>query len=552
MGDSSFDRRDLFRLSVTAGAAALVGTALSGCHPPRATPIGAGASGTEPVLPQPELAEVTITELQRRMASGEETALSLVTKYGARIAAVNEAGPNLRAVLELDPDAVANAKTLDRERAAGKLRGPLHGIPILVKDNIDTGDRMTTTAGSLALAGTHASGDAVIVARLRVAGALILGKTNLSEWANLRGSSSVSGWSARGGQCRNPYALDRSPSGSSSGSAAATAANLCAAAIGSETDGSITSPGSCNGLVGLKPTVGLVSRTGIIPIASSQDTAGPLTRTVTDAAIVLTAIAGVDPADPATAAAKPEDYTKYLDRDALRGARIGVPRKGWFGLNHPMDAIAEAALVELRRLGAVLVDPIELVSPPELGAAEIEVLLYEIKTQLAAYLQTRGPDVRVRTLADVIAFNRAHALEELGLFGQELFEQAAAKGPLTDQAYLDARATCVRIARTDGIDRVMDAHQLDAIFAATASPAWLIDSVNGDAPAVDMTRLPAVAGYPHITVPAGQFRGLPLGISLFGRAFSEGKLLGYAFAYEQATKLRVPPRFLPTAPPPTR
>ncbi len=542
MGD--FDRRDLFRLGVTAGVTVLAGGAVAACQGGAKQPT-LGTKG-EPALPAPDLAEVTIAELQRRMQSGAETCVSLVAKYAARIEAVNETGPNLRAVIELDPDAAAKAQQLDTERAAGKLRGPLHGIPVLVKDNLDTGDKMATTGGSLALAGTHAKADSFVVAKLRAAGALILGKANLSEWANLRGTPSVSGWSARGGQCKNPYALDRSPSGSSSGSGAAVAANLCAAAIGTETDGSITSPASCTSLVGMKPTVGLVSRTGIIPIAASQDTAGPMTRTVSDAAILLTAIAGTDPDDPATKAAKPEDYTKYLDRNALKGARIGVPRKGWFGINRNMDAIAEAALKELARQGAVIVDPVELDSPPELGMAELEVLLYEIKTQLAAYLATRGPDTKVRTIADVIAFNKAHP-EELAVFGQELFEQAEAKGPLTDKAYIDARATCLRLARDEGLDKVFAANKLDAIFAGTGSPPWLIDPVNGDSYGVGCTTLPAIAGYPHITVPAGFVRGLPMGISLIGPAWSEGKLLGYAFAYEQATKLRQPPKYLATA-----
>ncbi len=541
MATDSLDRRDLFRLGVTAGVTVLV----SGCHSTTAPQATVGTGPTR--VPSQDLVEISIVELQKRMASGAETAVGLVAKYRARIEATNESGPKLRSVLELDPEAEATARKLDAERAAGKLRGPLHGIPILVKDNLDTGDKMTTTAGSMALAGTRAKQDSAVVARLRAAGAIILGKTNMSEWANIRGAASTSGWSARGGQCRNPYALDRSPSGSSSGSGSATAASLCAASIGTETDGSITSPASCNSLVGLKPTVGLVSRAGIIPISSTQDTAGPMTRTVSDAAIVLTAIAGPDPADPATGAAKPEDYTTYLDPDALRGARIGVPRAGWFGLNRYMDQIGEAAIAALKKLGAVIVDPIELPQPSELGAAELEVLLYELKATLDAYLRGRGSDAPVHSLADVIAFNDAHAKEELALFGQEHFVKAQAKGPLTDKAYLDALATCRKLSRTDGIDKAMDGNKLDAIFAVTGSPPWLIDPVNGDAFGPSATTLPAVAGYPHITVPAGQVRGLPMGISFIGRAFTDGKLLGYAYAYEQATKLRTPPPYLPTA-----
>ena len=549
MGDP-LDRRDLFRLGLAAGASLVLGGALAACHGGDGKPT-LGAHGA--VVPPGELDELTIAELSQRMAAGTESAVSLWKKYTARIAAMNEAGPQLRAVLELDPDAEAKARALDAERAAGKLRGPLHGIPMLVKDNLDTGDRMTTTAGSLALAGTHAAKDSFVVAQLRAAGALVFGKANLSEWANIRGNPSSSGWSGRGGQCRNPYALDRSPSGSSSGSAVATAANLCAAAIGSETDGSIVAPASANALVGLKPTVGLVSRSGIIPISASQDTAGPMTRTVTDAAVILNAIAGPDPADPATTQAHPlrptsrEDYTRYLDRNALKGARIGVPRKGWFARNRNLDAVAEAALGELERLGAILVDPIELEVPPTLGPAELEVLLTELKAGLADYLRGRGPDTKVRTLADLIAFNKAHAAEELTVFGQEEFELAEAKGGLTDKAYLDARATCIELARTQGIDKAMDANKLDAIFAGTYAPVWLIDLINGDSDGAYGGALAAVAGYPHITIPAGQFRGLPIGISLFGRAFSEGKLLGYAFAYEQASKHRRAPAYRASA-----
>ena len=528
-------RRDWFR--VGAGAAAL---AVVGCKGGERSALPAGPAAPVPGSP---LDELTIADLGALLASGAETSASLVAKYRARIEALNAAGPNLRAVLELDPDAPREAGKLDAERKAGALRGPLHGIPILVKDNLDTAGKTMTTAGSLALVGAPAPKDATVVAKLRAAGAVILGKTNLSEWANIRGNPSISGWSARGGQCKNPYALDRSPCGSSSGSGAAAAANLCAAAIGTETDGSIICPASNMALVGMKPTVGLVSRAGIIPISTSQDTAGPMARTVTDAAVILTAIAGADPADPATASAKAEDYTRYLSADALKGARIGVPRKGWFGVNRNADPIGEAALVELKKLGAVLVDPIELAPPPELGAAELEVLLYELKAGMEAYLATRGAP-ELRTLADVIAFNKEHAAEELALFGQELFEQAAAKGPLTDKAYTDARALCLKLAKTDGLDKVMEASQLDAIVTISFGPAGMIDPVNGDSFSGPYSpTVPAVAGYPHITVPGGFARGLPVGISLWGRPFSEGKLLGYAFAFEQATKHRRPPSF---------
>jgi amidase len=365
----------------------------------------------------------------------------------------------------------------------------------------------------------------------------------------LRSSPSSSGWSAVGGQCRNPYALDRTPSGSSSGSAAATAASLCAAALGSETDGSIVSPASCHALVGVKPTVGLVSRAGVIPISPSQDTVGPLARTVTDAALLLAALAGADPLDPITASQPPArvDYARALDRKALAGARLGVPRTGFFGVSRAMDDLCERALGELRAAGAVLVDPIDLPLPPELGAAELEVLQTEIKAALAAYLATRGADTHVRTLADVIAFDRAHARDEMLRFGQELFEAADKRGDLSSKSYTDARALCLRVARTEGIDRAMDAHQLDAIVAGTNGPPWLVDPLIGDAGSPSCSTLPAVAGYPHVTVPMGTYVGLPLGLSFFGRPFSEAKLLGYAYAYEQRTHLRTPPRFLPTA-----
>ncbi|HEU4726365.1 MAG TPA: amidase [Kofleriaceae bacterium] len=505
-------------------------------------------------LPAMELMDLTFADLQARMAKGTDTARSLVQKYRQRIDAVDRKGPTLRAVLELNPDAEQIADQLDGERKAGKLRGPLHGLPILVKDNIDTGDKMTTTAGSLALEGSRAAKDAFVVARLREAGAIILGKTNLSEWANFRGMASSSGWSGRGGQCRNPYALDRSPSGSSSGSGVAAAASLCAAAIGSETDGSIVSPSSCNGLVGIKPTIGLVSRAGVIPLSTSQDTLGPMARSVADAAAILTVIAGPDPADPVTTAphklrpAAPEEYTKYLDPKALAGARIGVPRKGFFGISRGVDHLIEQALVQLKDMGAVLVEPAELTTPPDLGPAETEVLLTELKVSLNQYLAGRGKDAKVHSLAELIAFNQGNAPLELPIFGQEYFIQAEAKTGLADKAYLEARAKCLRHTR-DQLDKVLNELKLDAFVAATNSPAWMIDLVNGDGGGggVSCSTLPAVAGYPHITVPAGDYRGLPVGLSFFGRPFSEGKLIGFAYAYEQATKLRTPPRFLPTA-----
>lgn len=509
--------------------------------------LGAGAAmlsclGRDDAAGGGELEEATIAQLQARMKGGHTTSAKLVAAYLARIAATNRQGPMLRAVLEVNPEAVAIAERLDAERARGAVRGPLHGIPMLVKDNIDTGDRQITSAGSLAIA-APAPKDAFAIAKLRDAGAVILGKANLSEWANFRGTSSSSGWSGRGGQCRNPYALDRSPSGSSSGSAVAVAANLCAVALGSETDGSVVSPSSCNGIVGVKPTVGLVSRSGVIPIAFSQDTIGPMARTVTDAAILLGAIAGHDPADAASVERPAEDYTAQLHPRALVGARIGIPRKGFFGNNRNVDALMNRVLAQLAALGAVLVDPAELVIPPDLNAAETEVFFYEIKAALATYLATRGV-----TLADVIAYNRAHADRELALFGQELLEQAAAKGSLAEQGYRDARAKCIDIARTRLLDKVMQEQRLDAFVAATSGPAWLIDPINGDGfTSVSCSTLPAVSGYPHVTVPGGEVHGLPVGLSFFGAPFTEGKLLGYAYAWEQATRHRAPPRFLPTA-----
>jgi amidase len=520
---------------------------------PTAPPQSSTPAATD-AAPATELVELTFAELQALMVAGTETAKSLVEKYRRRIDALDQKGPMLRSVLEQNPEADAIAGELDAERKAGKLRGPLHGIPILVKDNIDTGDKMTTTAGSLALEGSHAEKDAFAIARLRAAGAIILGKANLSEWANFRGMASSSGWSGRGGQCRNPYALDRSPSGSSSGSGVATAASLCAAAIGSETDGSIVSPSSSNGLVGVKPTMGLVSRAGVIPLAPSQDTLGPMARTVADAAALLTVIAAPDPADPVTMAphkARPaaaEDYGTYLDPKALAGARLGVPRKGFFGISRGVDALMTGALAKLEELGAVLVDPAELPAPSELGAAEIEVLLSELKVYLDRYLGARKADARVHSLAEAIAFNKQNTDRELSIFGQEFFEQAEAKTGLAEKGYIAARAKCLQIARDQLLDKVMNEHKLDAFVAATSGPAWLIDPVNGDSPGgVSCSTLPAVSGYPHVTVPGGQVRGLPVGLSFFGRPFSEGKLIGYAFAFEQATKHRKPPRYLPTA-----
>jgi amidase len=506
-----------------------------------------GPPGRAPVAPF-ELEEVSIAGLQERMTSGAETSRSITEKYLSRIAALDRQGPALRQVLETNPDALAIATERDAERKAGRVRGPLHGIPILLKDNVGTADRMTTTAGSMALEGSMPPQDSFVARKLRDAGAVLLGKTNMSEWANFRSTHSTSGWSGRGGLGRNPYVLDRNTSGSSSGSGAAVAASYAAAAIGTETDGSIISPSSNCCLVGIKPTVGLVSRTGIIPIAHSQDTAGPMARTVADAALLLTAIAGADAADPksADAAAHTADYSRALTPGGLKGARIGVARKTWFGGSPPADRLVEAALGVIKSLGAEIVDPVELEMPDDLSKTELEVLLFEFKADLNKYLASLGPGARVKTLAEAIAFNDAHRDREMPYFGQELFVQAESKGPLTSPDYVKALETTKRATRQNGIDAVMAAHRLDALVAPTDSPAWVTDLVNGDHFVAGCSMIPAIAGYPHVTVPAGFVFGLPVGVSFIGRAWSEMTLIRIAYAYEQATRFRRPPRFLPT------
>jgi amidase len=480
-------------------------------------------------------------ELAQAMSAGRLTSERLVRDGLARIAAIDRAGPKLRSVIELNPDALAIAKALDAERRAGKVRGPLHGLPVLVKDNIATGDRMSTSAGSLALEGARAPRDAHVVQRLRDGGAVILGKTNLSEWANIRSTRSVSGWSARGGLTRNPYALDRNTSGSSSGTAAALAAGLAPLGVGTETDGSIVSPSSICGLVGLKPTVGRMSRDGIVPISHSQDTPGPMTRTVADAALLYAAMAGRDSTDAATAAA-PAEAAIALPADALRGARLGVARAYFTGFDE-VDALIGKAIVDLQRLGAEIVDPVDLPAATY-GDAELRVLLYELKANLPKYLATFAPDAKIRTLADVIAFDRLHQDREMPWFAQELFEKAEAYGGLDAREYLDSLAECRKGARDDGIDRVVKAHRLDALIAPTGGPAWLIDPVNGDHSGAGFSGPAAVAGYPHLTVPAGFVRGLPIGLSFVGPAWSEARLLAFGHAYEQATRHRRAPTFL--------
>jgi amidase len=542
---SSLTRREFLGTATTA-------VALTGIESIHAKAESARARQFSPSdTPAFELEEKTIAELQAGMQSGQYSARSLVAQYIARIDALDRQGPVLRHVLETNPEALAIADVLDAERKKGNVRGPLHGIPVLVKDNIDTADRMSTTAGSLALAGSRAARDAFVVERLRAAGAVILGKTNLSEWANFRSTHSCSGWSGRGGQGRNPYALDRTPSGSSSGSAGAVASSYCAVAVGTETDGSVTSPAAACSLVGMKPTVGLVSRSGIIPIAHSQDTAGPMARTVTDAAILLTALAGYDPSDEATnvkaATFTPNDYTQFLDADGLKGARIGVARKEFTGYNRATDAAFEAALSAMKDRGAVLVDPADITTLGQFGDVEYEVLLYEFKADLETYLRALPAGARVRTLDDLIAFNRAHSAEELPYFGQEIFEQAAKKGPLSSPAYLKALAKCRLLSRTKGLDATFSRHRLDALVAPTQGAPPLTDLVNGDPNGPSSTSPCAIAGYPAITVPMGYTFGLPLGITFMGLAWREPTLLKLAYAFEQATKVRRAPRFLPTA-----
>jgi len=538
------------------GLAAL-GTAAVGCNSQTASSSASpslDAPGLQPTIAGAsasfELDELTIDQLQERLRSGQITARRLTELYLARIVALDQQGPALHAVLETNPDALRIADDLDAERRTKGPRGPLHGVAILIKDNIDTADRMTTTAGSLAMEGLGRSQDAHVVRRLREAGAIVLAKTNLSEWANFRSTRSTSGWSARGGQCRNPYALDRSPCGSSSGTGAGIASNYGAAGIGTETDGSIVCPASANSLVGLKPTVGLVSRSGIVPISHSQDTAGPMARTVKDAALLLSAIAGADPEDAATrrgGSRRSPDYTKFLDPNGLKGARLGVPRKRFFGYNDATDRVISTALDDLRRLGAVIVDLPELPHADELEEPEFELLLYEFRTDLDRYFSKLPSTSPVKSLKELIAFNDAHREREMPYFGQEILLMAQEKGPLTDQAYRRIQRLTTRLSRREGIDATMTQHKLDALVAPTGNPPWPIDLVNGDHFVGSSSAPAAIAGYPAVSVPAGFVLGLPVGLSFFGRAFSEPTLLKLAYAYEQATNHRHIPKFLPTA-----
>ena len=548
-------RRGFLRSSAVGGALAIAGPIA--CAPATAPePEREAAPAPLASVEDFPLEEITIDALQAAMESGEWTARSITEAYLARIARLNLEGPSLRALIETNPDVIVMAAELDRQRQATGPRGPLHGIPIVLKDNIDTGDRMTTTAGSHALAGWVPPFDSGVAARLRRAGAVLLAKANLSEWANFRSTRSSSGWSGRGGQCRNPYVLDRNPCGSSSGSGVAVSANLATVAIGTETDGSIVCPSSANGVVGIKPTVGLVSRVGIIPISQTQDTAGPMARTVRDAALVLGVLAGTDPNDPATADSDrlgSTDYTPFLEADGLRDMRIGVARR-FLGFHDAVDQVMESALEAMRSAGAVIVDPVELrpAGRPapggfsNLGAAETEVLFYEFKAGLNAYLAGRGPSAEVRSLADLITFNERNAETEMPYFGQERLIEAESKGPLTDERYLAALAASSRLSRVEGIDRTMDAHRLDAIIGPTGGPAWVTDLVNGDHFGGSSSQYPAASGYPSISVPAGNVHGLPVGVSFFGRAWSEPTLIRIAYAFEQTIQARLVPRFLPT------
>ena len=540
------DRRGFIGRTALGGAALAMGS--SGCAPADSRD-PAGASGGGAQVPAFELDEVTVDQLQAAMESGERTSRSIVQAYLDRIEALDRQGPALHAIIETNPEALEIADALDEERRSQGPRGPLHGIPVAIKDNIDTHDRMTTTAGSLALEGSIPPRDAFIVERLREAGAIVLAKANMSEWAYFRGERASSGWSARGGQCKNPYALDRNPCGSSSGSGAAAAANLAALTIGTETGGSIMCPSSSNGVVGIKPTVGLWSRSGIIPISHSQDTAGPMCRTVRDAVLLLGPLTGVDPRDAATAASEGRSQTDYsgaLDPDGLRGARIGVVRS-FPGFDPDTLELFEAALRDMEAAGAVLVDPTNLPNAAWNDALPLTLLEYEFKADLNAYLATLGPDAPVKSLAEIIAFNEANADREMPHFGQERMVSSEARGPLTDPEYLEAVATVQRRTREDGIDALMDEHQLDALVAPTRSPAWLTDHIMGDRLDGGSSAGPAaIAGYPDITVPMGFVGGLPVGVSFFGRAWSEPALIRVAYGYEQATMHRAAPSFAPT------
>jgi amidase len=541
-GIAAGGRRDFLK----AGATALVSTALL---PGSLSSQSSAAFAAHEAVPSFELDEASLTTLQRGLKSGEYSSKQLVEMYVSRIEAIDRRGPALNAVIEINPGSITIAEQMDAERRTKGPRGSLHGIPVLIKDNIATADRMQTTAGSLALVGSIPPNDSAVAERLRAAGAVILGKANLSEWANFRSIHSTSGWSGRGGLTKNPYALDRNPSGSSSGSGTAVASNLCAVAVGSETDGSIVSPSNNCGIVGIKPTVGLIARTGIIPISQTQDTAGPMTRSVADAAALLTVLAGMDPRDAATTAAPGQiapDYTKFLDPKGLRNTRIGVVRK-YAGFNTDVDRLFGEAIGAMKRAGAEIVDPVEIPTIGKFDDAELLVMLYEFKDGLNRYLAWLGKSTQVHTLKDVIKFNEDHREQEMPYFGQDLMLQSEAKGPLTSPEYLKALEECRRQSRTEGIDAAMDKYKLDALIAPTGGPAWTTDLLNGDHTVGGSSTLAAVAGYPNINVPMGFTFGMPVGISFFGRAWSEPTLIKLAYAFEQQTNERKPAKFLTVA-----
>lgn len=536
------DRRNFIRNG------ALSAAVIAGARTAKASQVEPGDEENEGASPF-DLAEKSIGDLQQMMSSGRMSARQITQRYLSRIERLNRRGPALRAVIETNPDALGIASALDAERRKKGPRGPLHGIPVLLKDNIDTHDRMTTTAGSYALEGSIPLRDAFIAGRLRAAGAVLLGKTNLSEWANFRSSHASSGWSGRGGQARNPYVLDRNPCGSSSGSAIGVAASLCAVAVGTETDGSIVCPSSANGIVGIKPTLGLLSRSGIIPIAHSQDTAGPMARTVRDAAILLGAMTGEDPNDVATAGSSSHsapDYSKYLDVNGLPGARIGVVRTKYSGFNDATDKLMADAIELMRSRGAVIVDPADIPTAGKFDDSEFDVLLYEFKADLNKYLVSLGPNARVKTLKDIIDFNESRRDREMPWFGQDIMTKAQDKGPLTEKKYLDSLAQDLVMSRAQGIDAVMDQYKLDALIAPTSGPAWPTDLLNGDHFTGGYSTPSAVAGYPNINVPIGFVSELPVGMSIFGRAWSEPILIRIAYSYEQASKHRRAPKFVPT------
>ena len=489
--------------------------------------------------------ELNIDQLQKKMERGELTARKIVEYFLERIETIDKDGPNVNAIIEVNPDAIAIADKLDKEREENKIKGPLHGIPVIIKDNIDTADKMMTTAGSLALEGHIASQDSFIVKKLRAAGAIILAKANLSEWANFRSSRSSSGWSSRGGQTLNPYVLSRSPCGSSSGSAVAVAADLCTVAIGTETDGSIICPAQTNSIVGIKPTIGLVSRSGIIPISHTQDTAGPMGRTVKDTVLLLNAIVGADSNDKTTTEHNfeiPVDYSEFLDINGLKGARIGVARN-YFGRNENIDMLMEQAIEKMKELGAELIDPIEITTLKDLRDPEFQVLLYDFKNDLNEYLASTGPNNKNRTLKDIIEFNRKSEEKVMPYFKQEVLLLSEEKGSLTSKEYVEALNKCDKFARKE-LDKILKENKLDAIVAPSGGMAWFIDWVNGDSSSGGSSSAAAVAGYPNITVPLGYVWGLPVGISFFAGAFQEPTLIKIAYAYEQATKVRIPPKFL--------